>query len=145
MKSDMIDVRQLVNLVLQKEEIPGNIDQEINIPGDFPKALGNTQQISQILLNLIKNAVEAMPDGGKLMISAEALERRLGIRIQDNGPGIPKEIKNRLFEPLFTTKVRGVGLGLAISKRLADLNQAEIAVESQKGEGSIFTLWLKSA
>jgi signal transduction histidine kinase len=86
-----------------------------------------------------------MPDGGKLMISAEALERRLGIRIQDNGPGIPKEIKNRLFEPLFTTKVRGVGLGLAISKRLADLNQAEIAVESQKGEGSIFTLWLKSA
>jgi PAS domain S-box-containing protein len=145
MKSDMIDVRQLVNLVLQKEEIPGNIDQEINIPGDLPKALGNTQQISQILLNLIKNAVEAMPDGGKLMISAEALERRLGIRIQDNGPGIPKEIKNRLFEPLFTTKVRGVGLGLAISKRLADLNQAEIAVESRKGEGSIFTLWLKSA
>lgn len=145
MKSDMIDLRQVVNMVLQKEEIPGSIDQDVNIPGDLPKALGNTQQISQILLNLTKNAVEAMPEGGKLTISAEAMDKRVGIQIQDSGPGIPEEIRNRLFEPLFTTKARGVGLGLAISKRLADLNQAEIAVESRNGEGSAFTLWLKTA
>jgi len=86
-----------------------------------------------------------MPEGGKLTISAEALDKKVGIRIQDSGPGIPREIRNRLFEPLFTTKARGVGLGLAISKRLADLNQAEITVESRKGEGSAFTLWLKSS
>lgn len=145
MKSDMIDVRQLVNLVLQREEIPENIDQDIKIPGELPKALGNTQQISQILLNLTKNAIEAMPEGGQLLISAEKKGKRIGIRIKDSGPGISKEIRKRLFEPLFTTKTRGVGLGLTISKRLADINQAEITMESREGEGSQFTLWLKSA
>jgi PAS domain S-box-containing protein len=145
MKSDMIDVGQLINLVLQKEEISKEINREIHIPGDLPKALGNTQQISQILLNLTKNAIEAMPEGGQLLISTEKKGKKIGVRVKDSGPGISKEARKRLFEPLFTTKSRGVGLGLAISKRLADLNEAEITVESREGEGSQFTLWLKSA
>jgi PAS domain S-box-containing protein len=145
MKSDMIDVGQLVNLVLQRSEIPPNIDRENDIPANLQKVVGNSQQISQILLNLTKNAIEAMPDGGRLSISADKKGKRIGIHIKDTGSGISKETRKKLFEPLFTTKARGVGLGLAISKRLADLNQAEITLESSKGEGSEFTLWLKSA
>jgi PAS domain S-box-containing protein len=145
MKSDMVELRDLVGQVLQKIQIPANIQQEINVPQDLPKALGNAQQISQILLNLIKNALEAMPEGGKLSVNALRKEKKIILGVIDTGQGIPREHMKKLFEPLFTTKARGVGLGLAISKRLADLNQAEITVKSKVGEGSVFSLELKAA
>ncbi len=145
MKSDMIEVRDMVRQILQKAEIPENIQQEINIPDDLPKALGNAQQIFQILFNLIKNAAEAMPEGGTLTVKAYRKEKKAIISVIDTGQGIPRENMKNLFEPLYTTKTRGVGLGLAISKRLADLNQAEITVKSKEGEGSVFSLELKAA
>jgi len=145
MKSDMIDIRELVGQVTRKAEIPKNIQLEIIVPEGLPKALGNTQQIFQILFNLVKNAAEAMPDGGKLTVKALHKEKKIIVSVIDSGQGISKENMKKLFEPLFTTKARGVGLGLAISKRLADLNQAEIMVKSKEGEGSVFSLELKTA
>lgn len=144
MKSDLIEVRKLIDQVLGKEKLPENISIEIKVEENLPKALGNTQQLSQILFNLLKNALEATPAGGNVIISALKKGGRIGISVNDTGPGISEENLGKLFEPLFTTKERGVGLGLTISKRLAELNQAEISVVSKPGKGSTFTLWLKT-
>ena len=89
--------------------------------------------------------IKLVSESGKIEIKFTENSDNVEIQFIDNGPGIPEENLSKIFEPLFTTKVRGVGLGLAISKRLADLNQAEITVESREKEGSEFTLWLKSA
>ena len=86
-----------------------------------------------------------MPEGGTLTVKAYRKEKKAIISVIDTGQGIPRENMKNLFEPLYTTKTRGVGLGLAISKRLADLNQAEITVKSKEGEGSVFSLELKAA
>jgi signal transduction histidine kinase len=118
---------------------------EADISRELPEALANPQQISQILINLVSNACEAMPEGGSLKINAAHEGNRVVIQVTDSGKGIAKDDLPRLFEPLFTTKPRGVGLGLAISKRLADLNHAEISASSQKGKGAVFTLSLPTA
>ena len=145
MKSDLIEIPHLIKQVLEKEKPPDILIIEDRVKDGLPKALGNTQQISQIISNLIRNAADAMSDGGNLTISALMKGNRIGLSVKDTGIGIPKKNIHKLFKPLFTTKERGVGLGLTISKRLAELNEAEITVDSKEGKGSMFTLWLKTA
>ena len=93
-----------------------------------------------ILTNLISNAVEAMPAGGQLKISSHVREERLTIAVADTGVGISRKDMKRIFEPLFTTKPRGIGLGLAITSRLAELNGIKIHVKSKEGQGTTFSL-----
>jgi signal transduction histidine kinase len=86
-----------------------------------------------------------MPQDGTFKISAESKNDRVIITVVDTGVGIPKKDLPKLFEPLFTTKPRGIGLGLAISRRLADLNHSEIEVKSQVGKSTTFTMMLPTA
>jgi signal transduction histidine kinase len=99
-------------------------------------------QLSQILFNLMTNAVQAMGDGGSLTIRAVADEahRRVKLAMTDTGPGISPEMLERIFEPLFTTKARGLGLGLWVSQNLASANGATLEAESRPGDGATFTL-----
>jgi signal transduction histidine kinase len=94
------------------------------------------------MTNLVINAVQAMPHGGKLTIDAFIAEGRVKISVADTGVGIPEEIKPNLFRPMFTTKAKGQGLGLAVVKRLVEALSGSISFESQEGKGTKFIVEL---
>ena len=110
----------------------------------------NADQLKQVFLNLVLNAIEALPDGGTLRIAtgldvlAKQGKSQPAVRIDfaDTGKGIPPETLTRVFEPFFTTKENGSGLGLAISHELVEAFGGELTVTSQVGQGSTFTVWL---
>jgi signal transduction histidine kinase len=106
-------------------------------------------QLKQVLLNLIMNAVQAMPHGGTLSITVQADRRRSGadaagvrLTVRDSGAGIAPEHQSRIFDPFFTTKDDGTGLGLAIVHALVEAHRGRIDVESVPGEGTAFTITL---
>ena len=135
-------VSDLVTQVLEKQPASENIKVATAIPSDLPPVFVDNRQISQVLVNLVTNACQAMPEGGKLSISAIAKQDKVHVSFTDTGSGISKENMKNLFEPLFTTKARGIGLGLAVSKNLVEANGGSIEVESEEGKGSIFTVIL---
>jgi two-component system, sporulation sensor kinase E len=96
------------------------------------------QYIKRVFVNIIRNAVDAMPEGGTLTITSERSIRGLEVCFKDTGIGIPEEIIDDIWKPLFTTKPRGMGFGLAICKRIMECHGGEVTVESQVGEGTSF-------
>jgi signal transduction histidine kinase len=110
---------------------------------DLPETEGGGSQFKQVFLNLILNAVQAMSNGGQLHIWAECDDKWVVCCFADNGPGIPKENLERIFNPFFTTKQEGTGLGLAITSRIIENAGGRIKVESELGQGSTFTLKLR--
>ena len=92
--------------------------------------------------NLIRNARDAMPDGGQLSISAEVNAEHVGITVGDTGSGINPENINRILEPLYTTKSRGIGLGLAITRAIVEKHSGRLSVISEPGNGASFTVHL---
>jgi len=123
------------------------VEVRVEIPEDMPPVLADDVQVGQIVFNLLTNAVQAMADaGGTLMIRAACdSPEQARLEIADSGPGIPIEGQERIFEPLFSTKARGMGLGLAISRSLARANAGDITVSSRVGEGATFTMTLPTA
>jgi len=113
---------------------------------DLPPILATSDELAQVFLNLVLNAVDAMPEGGTLrVISWLAEEGRLAVAFSDTGRGIPPEQIPLVFEPFFSTKNSGTGLGLAISYSIVRRHGGEIKVESQVGQGATFTVWLPTA
>jgi PAS domain S-box-containing protein len=123
-------------------DIPANVRVSREIDKDFPKLLIDPHLIRRALTNLIRNGIQSMPNGGQLIITASKTESNALISVQDTGVGIPQENLNKLFTPLFTSKAKGTGLGLPVSKRLVEAHGGSITVESKVGEGSIFTVKL---
>ncbi|HEY2988155.1 MAG TPA: ATP-binding protein [Candidatus Binatia bacterium] len=107
---------------------------------DLPAARVDRNYFKQVLLNLVLNGVQAMPDGGKIALEAKAAGGNLTIAVTDTGAGIPKEILPRIFEPYFTTKTRGSGLGLAIARRIVEAHGGKLTAESEAGRGSRFEI-----
>lgn len=97
---------------------------------------GNMDRLSQALLNLGKNAIQAMPEGGTLQITAGVTGKLVTIRVRDDGHGISQEEMSKIFEPFYTTKARGTGLGLALCKRIAEEHGGKVTVQSVIGEGT---------
>jgi len=93
-----------------------------------------------VLGNLITNAAQAMPEGGMLTVKAAPAEGGVQVTISDTGVGIPPENLGEIFQPLFTTKAKGIGLGLAVAKRFTEANGGTISVESTPGRGSRFVV-----
>jgi len=116
----------------------------VRVITDIPDLRVSVDQhlMHRVFSNLILNAVQAMPDGGTLTISASDANGSVAISVRDTGVGIPEELKKRLFTPLFTSKAKGTGLGLAVVKRIVDAHGGCISVESGAGEGSTFTVTL---
>lgn len=135
-------VSKLVAQVLEKHPPPENVGVKTEIPLYLPSLFVDPRQIHQVLVNLVTNAYDAMPEGGKLVISAKMKEGCLDLSITDTGCGMSEEDMEKSFEPLFTTKARGIGLGLAVSRNLVEANKGSIEVESKEGEGSAFTVTL---
>jgi signal transduction histidine kinase len=110
----------------------------------LPLILMDREQMKQAILNLLLNAVQAMPKGGRLLLKGQLPKegRWVEISIQDSGVGIPGEDINKLFDPFFSTKEGGIGLGLSIAHRIIDQHDGKIEVESAPGRGTLFTVWL---
>ncbi|NIQ93081.1 MAG: sensor histidine kinase, partial [Desulfuromonadales bacterium] len=110
-------------------------DRTKQVSGDF-------EQYKQAFLNLILNALQVMPDGGRLDIRCHEQDDKLFIRFTDSGPGIPEQLQDRIFNPFYTTRSDGTGLGLAITHRIIDGHGGRLSVESVPGEGATFIVEL---
>ncbi|MBC7544250.1 MAG: hypothetical protein H7338_16130, partial [Candidatus Sericytochromatia bacterium] len=118
---------------------------ERRLPEGLPQVLGDRSQVQQVFLNLFLNAVQAMPNGGRLIISAWADGDQVAIEVEDTGVGIPTTHIEQLFNPFFTTKRDGTGLGLGITQVILEQHKGSIAVRSVVGEGTTFTVHLPQA
>jgi len=125
-------------------QIPDSVTVQQDIPATCPPVLADPLQMQQVFRNLISNGIEAMPEGGKLEIraSAAAQGNAVVVSIRDGGVGIAPEHQARLFQPLFTTKARRIGLGLAVVKNLTEANGGSVAEQSEPGKGSTFSVTL---
>jgi signal transduction histidine kinase len=145
---EKIAVSALVSQVLERRPPPENVKVTTEIAPDLPPVYVDPRQMGQVLGNLVTNAYQAMPGGGRLVIKTSKVSGKpprsgwVSISITDTGCGISQENVDKLFEPLFTTRARGIGLGLAISRNLVESNGGSIAVESEVGKGSTFTVRL---
>ncbi len=124
---------------LSHVDFPKNV-QLIDLTENTPTIKIDVDKMKRVFINLIKNAVDAMPDGGKLTITSEKLNGKVKIAFADTGVGISEENLKKLFGPLFTTKTKGMGLGLAICKRVVEAHGGTISVESIIDKGTTFTI-----
>ncbi|MFQ5631362.1 MAG: ATP-binding protein, partial [bacterium] len=131
-------------LFIQQQPDMKLIKAESKLDENLPEALIDPKQIEQVLLNLIINAVQAMPDGGYLRIQTSFAPANNLVRmmIQDTGEGIPVETQKKIFQPFFTTKSKGVGLGLVLCKEVVTRHNGRIQFESKAGAGTTFTVEL---
>lgn len=117
------------------------IQVELNLEQDLPAIHGSADQFKQALLNLMLNGLQASPlSGGSVKISTRKLDKTIQLSISDTGQGIDPLIMKRIFDPYFTTKIRGSGLGLTVVKRFAKDHGGDIKVDSQPGKGATFHL-----
>ena len=134
------NISDVINETLSSLTIPDAIKVSVTISDSFPKLMVDPTLMRRVFTNLILNAIQAMPDEGQLRIGAFETGEDAFINVQDTGVGIAKENLPKLFQPLFTTKAKGQGFGLAVCKKLLELHGAEITVESEVGKGSTFTI-----
>ena len=136
---DLNDVIREITRFLQFELKEAGIElvQEFS---EIPKIELDEKSLKQALLNLIKNAIEAMPHGGTLWIGTSGQRETVTVRIRDTGVGIPEDIVGKIFEPYFTTKDFSSGLGLTVVYKIIKEHSGEVSVSSRAGEGTTFTL-----
>jgi signal transduction histidine kinase len=111
-------------------------------PAKSPRVYGDGIQLGQALRNLIRNSIQAMPEGGDLRVCVGEDSEGAFIKVQDTGMGIPKEVLGRVFTPFFTTKANGTGLGLCHVKRVVEAHGGKVSLESELGKGTLFTIHL---
>jgi len=107
---------------------------------EIPDVSGNVYELTQVVSNLIFNAVEAMPEGGRIAITTTSDGGRVTMRVADTGTGMDEETRKRLFEPFFTTKETGQGLGTSIVFGIVSRHHGEVSVDSELGKGTVFTV-----
>jgi len=140
--------RNIVNLNTMIQErvawasIPDKVTVKYDLAGSNPDLFIDSEQVGRAFTNIINNAVQSMTGGGELVISSGTDDAKAWVKFTDTGCGIPAENLAKVFEPLFTTKPKGIGLGLAITRRMVEQNSGEIKVESTVGKGTAFTLRL---
>lgn len=139
---EAISIEKAIEEALLIVSIPSKLQVIIIIPKNFPSFPADFSMIKRAIINLIQNAVQAMPNGGTLKITAQTQNNYACINIEDTGEGIPQEVQSKLFTPLFTTKSKGQGFGLAVVKRLIEAQNGKITYKTQKAKGTTFTIQL---
>lgn len=137
--TDVIDLIEKTLILVPMNE---NIEVVRVFRDDFVICKLDQKKMKQVLLNLIRNSVEAMPNGGKLIIQTRKLGKKIEIDIEDTGIGIPDDMKRQLFKPFFTTKEKGIGLGLLHSKNVVEAHGGEVFLESKENEGTSIRITL---
>jgi PAS domain S-box-containing protein len=136
------DINPIVMNALKSFQIPENVKIMPLLGETLPLVQVDMDQMTRVFMNLVTNAVQAMPDGGNLEITTEREDDFIKIQITDTGKGIPAENLGKIFEPLFTTKTTGIGLGLSIVKEIVEQHHGRIEVTSQIGSGTVFSILL---
>lgn len=137
---DFDSVLQGVLLLVSDSFRSDKIQFEKKVPGNLPKVHADRRYLEQILFNLMVNACQAMPNGGKLIVEVEVLGSSFVIKVMDTGMGIPEDIQRNIFKPFYTRKETGVGLGLHITQQLVEKCNGKISVKSRLDMGTTFML-----
>jgi len=137
-----VNIGGVVEDALSHVAIPDNIELTRDLDPGLPRVMVDADQIRQVFVNIIINAIEAMPEGGRLKIRAKSKAEFVCVEFTDTGGGIPGSIIDKIFDPLFTTKAKGIGLGLAMCKSILGSHGGDIAVKSKEGKGATFTVSL---
>jgi PAS domain S-box-containing protein len=141
-KDEASDLKEIVEKLIRKNNIPNNIKVTVKIADEVRFVKTDSYYINRILHNLVTNAVQAMPKGGKLIIGAQKEAEGTIISIKDTGIGIPKSVQNKMFTIMFTTKSKGQGFGLPVVKRMTESLGGTVSFESEEGKGTTFTIRL---
>ncbi|WP_182870065.1 two-component system sensor histidine kinase NtrB [Rhodopirellula sp. JC639] len=137
------DVNELLRKIVSSISMPRNIQVELDLPETGLQAGIDPNQVSIVFRNLLRNARDAMPDGGMIRLTGQADSDDVVVHVSDTGVGIQPDDLARVVEPLFSTKARGMGLGLAISVAILKKNHGRLEVESEVGKGTTFSVHLK--
>lgn len=144
-KFQLIRIESLVDGVIQLAShaaTGGQVRFRKEIAASLPEVEGDPELLKQVLLNLIMNAIQAMPEGGQITVSIAVEKERLLIRISDQGRGISADVRDRIFDPFFTTKEHGTGLGLAVAHQIVEQHGGVLRAESNGEGGAVFTTQL---
>ena len=142
-KKRKININERVRESLSHIAVPENVKVNDQLDSTLPTVLVDPDQIDRVFENITLNAVQAMPEGGELTLKSESANAEwVNVSITDTGVGISEDKMKKLFEPLFTTKAKGIGLGLAVSRTLTEANGGKITAHSEVGKGSTFTVKL---
>jgi len=140
---DVCRVVRETGTFMESELTGEGVSMDLRTPDKPLVVVADEAQLRQALLNVLRNAVEAMPDGGKIIVEAAGKGERVVLSVTDTGPGIPKEFRPRLFEPFATTKQNGTGLGLAFVQQVAHECGGDVTIDSEEGEGTTIRILLK--
>jgi signal transduction histidine kinase len=135
-------IQKVVEDTLSHLTVPENVEVINKLDDNLPEIQIDASQIRQVFTNIATNAIQAMPEGGKLTIDARKGDKFLEVAISDTGDGIPEDVLRKIFDPLFTTRAKGIGLGLAVCKSIIERHGGAIEVVSKVGEGALFTVKL---
>lgn len=139
-----VDLKNLLEETLNGIRIPNNIVTAPKVGSGIAVQV-NPDLMKSVFANLAENAVQAMPSGGRFIVEAHRDERSFRVSFSDTGVGIPEDVKSKLFTPLFTTKSKGQGFGLAVCKRIVEAHKGEITYASEVGKGTVFTVKISTA
>jgi PAS domain S-box-containing protein len=131
--------KQLINEALALVNVQENI-RVTNLVPDAPQISVDTAKMTRVVVNIVKNALDAMPNGGAITLTSQKTKGNVELVFADTGEGMDEETLKKLWTPLFTTKAKGVGLGLAICKRIVESHGGKITVQSEVGKGTVFTV-----
>ena len=138
-----VDINDVVRTALSRAPVPENVEIKSHLDETLPTVVADPDQLNQAFGNFILNAIQAMPEGGRLVIKSETPSPEwVAVSFIDTGIGIAEEKLGKVFEPLFTTKAKGIGLGLALTKIIVEGNEGTIEVQSKVGKGTTFTVSL---
>jgi signal transduction histidine kinase len=137
-----VDLKIIIEDLLKKNGLPENVKVSVKVESDARKIVADSTFVNRVMYNLVNNAVQAMPKGGKLTIHSYKEANDILITVKDTGVGIPEAVKGKLFTPMFTTKAKGQGFGLPVIKRMTEALGGTVTFESQEGKGTTFIIRL---
>jgi signal transduction histidine kinase len=142
---DLGELAESAASFVRKEMDAAGVKLDVEIARGLPLVAMDEPQIRQALLNLLRNAREAMPGGGTIGLRVSAREGGVTVSVHDQGPGIPAEARERIFDLFFTTKESGTGLGLPLTQQIVVAHGGRIRCDSTPGAGTTFDLWLPAS
>lgn len=142
--NDIVTIVQSVLSILDTQATLHGVELDFQAEQNLPSLYCNENQLKQVFINVIKNAIEAMEDGGKVSIGIrfDSQERMLHVKIADQGEGMPEHVQKRIGEPFLTTKEKGTGLGLMVSSRIIEEHKGTMLITSVAGEGTLIDIQL---
>ncbi|MFP7295912.1 ATP-binding protein [Neobacillus niacini] len=141
-ENDVCQIMKETVDLLSAQAVLYNVQLHPEYESELPLVYCEPNQLKKVFINLIKNAIEVMPGGGRITITIKKEKQNVQISIHDEGTGIPKDQLNKLGEPFYTTKEKGTGLGLMVSYQIIEEHNGEIQVESEDGKGTLFKITL---